>query len=53
MSRSFDTKLDKMSTVYQAFSICALQVCESSKIIADNFLICGKGNLKRHSHTNS
>ena len=37
MSRSFDINLDKISEFYQAFNICAVQVFESSKMIADNF----------------
>ena len=36
MSRSFDIKLGKIGEFYQAFNICAVQVYESSKMIADN-----------------
>ena len=37
MSRSFDITLNKIDAFYQAFNICAVQVYESSKMIADNF----------------
>ena len=43
-SRSFDIKLDQISEFYQAFNIRAVQVYESSKMIAGNFLIFGGGH---------
>ena len=44
MSRSFDIKLEKIGEFYQAFNSCAVQVYQSSKMIADNVQIRGEGH---------